>query len=86
MNICPDCGAMLEDGESCDCSKKSVEMKTCPWCKSEIPADASRCRYCAKDESVAKDLGNTLTLGCTLPILIVGALIVMLGYCGAARH
>jgi hypothetical protein len=32
-------------------------MKTCPWCLSEIPDQAKKCKYCAEyqDEKVFKD-------------------------------
>jgi len=32
-------------------SERSLKTKICPFCKSEIPKDASFCRYCAKQQS-----------------------------------
>lgn len=51
--------------------------KTCIYCKSEIPADASHCAHCGKDVSVA---GALKQLGCTL-FLVGAALLLAIYFC-----
>ncbi len=53
-------------------------MKICPHCKSEIPDDATNCKFCGKNVT----LGNQLMkLGCIIGLLGIGLFIVIL-FCG----
>lgn len=61
------------------------KTKACPFCKSEVPLDASICRFCTKGISTGHLVGQGLTaLGMigTLLVTIPVLLLLALGYCG----
>jgi len=56
----------------------ATQLKQCPFCKSDIPKDASTCRYCAKGVSTVAMIGQgcqgvgcLLTLFVTVPIVLL---------------
>jgi hypothetical protein len=61
-----------------------AETKVCPFCKSDIPKDASACRHCGKDVSTAAVVGKGLTaLGCMIMLLAPLAVILFLVIAGS---
>lgn len=84
MKVCQKCGGVYNGLNCPDCSPAlttSADTQTCRFCKSEVPAGATACRYCGKDIGVAAELKRTgdalksvgcfLTLVVTVPILLL---------------